>query len=165
MHNQQTILLLVALALASTACQPPAQEAGPLSAEDVAAIRNGMQAHVELVLAGDPVATAAMYTEDAVQMPPNAPAVQGRAAIQEYFAGFPTTTEYVQSIVDVDGRDGIAYTRSDYSATFMVEGTPVTDRGKTVAVWKKQPDGSWLVALAVWNSDLPLPQQSAESEM
>jgi ketosteroid isomerase-like protein len=165
MRIQSTILKLVALALASTACQPPAQEAGPLSEEDVAAIRNEMQAHVELVLAGDPAAIAAMYTEDGVQMPPNAPAVQGRAAIQEFFAGFPTTTEYVQSIVDADGREGIAYTRSDYSSTFMVEGRPVTDRGKTLAVWKKQPDGSWLVAVAIWNSDLPLLEQSAESEM
>ncbi|UCC84567.1 MAG: DUF4440 domain-containing protein [Gemmatimonadota bacterium] len=158
MSTRSVMLAALTLALVTTACQPPAQEAGPLSEEDVAAIKNEMQAHVELVLAGDPAAVAARYTEDAVQMPPNEPIVQGRAAIQEWFAGFPTATEYVQSIVEVDGRDGIAYSRSDYSITFAVEGTPVTDKGKTLAVFEKQPDGSWLAGAAIWNSDLPLPE-------
>jgi uncharacterized protein (TIGR02246 family) len=158
MKARTTLLAGLAFALASTACQPPAQEPAGLSEEDVAAIRNEMQTHVELVLAGDPAAVAARYTEDAVQMPPNAPIVQGRAAIQEWFAGFPTATEYVQSVVEIDGRDGIAYSRSDYSITFTVEGTPITDKGKTLAVLKKQPDGSWLTAAGIWNSDLPLPE-------
>jgi ketosteroid isomerase-like protein len=159
MMARTTLFAALALALASTACQPPAQEAAGLSEEDVAAIRNAMQAHVDLVLAGDPAAIAPTYTEDAVQMPPNAPIVEGRAAIQEWFADFPAATDYVQSIVEVDGRDGIAYSRSNYSITFMVQGTPVTDIGKTVAIWKEQ-DGAWLAAAAIWNSDLPLPEQS-----
>jgi ketosteroid isomerase-like protein len=156
------LFTVLALALASAACQPPAQEAAALSEEDMAAIRNAMQAHVDLVLAGEPAAIAPTYTENAVQMPPNAPIVEGRAAIQEWFAEFQAT-EYVQSMVEVDGRGGIAYSRSNYSVTVMVEGTPVTDEGKTVAVWKKQ-DGSWLVAIGIWNSDLPLAEEGAETE-
>jgi ketosteroid isomerase-like protein len=162
MRVRTMLFAVLALALASAACQPPAQEAAALSEEDIAAIRNAMQAHVDLVLAGEPAAIGPTYTEDAVQMPPNAPIVEGRAAIQGWFAEFQAT-EYVQSIVEVDGRGGIAYSRSNYSVTVMVEGTPVTDEGKTVAVWKKQ-DGSWLVAIGIWNSDLPLPEEGAETE-
>jgi ketosteroid isomerase-like protein len=33
----------------------------------------------------------------------------------------------------------------------------VTDHGKYVAVWKKQADGNWKVAVDIWNTDLPLP--------
>jgi ketosteroid isomerase-like protein len=34
-------------------------------------------------------------------------------------------------------------------------GTPVTERGKYVAIWKKQPDGRWKAAVDTFNSDLP----------
>ncbi len=163
MKSSLTLLSALAFAIAGTACQPSAPLASGLSDEDVASIRSAMQAHVELVLAGDPATIAATYTEDAVQMPPNAPTVEGRAAIQGWFARFPTATDYVQSMVEIDGRDGIAYSRSNYSITFIVEGTPVTDKGKTLAIWKKQ-DGAWLTAVGIWNSDLPLPDQGAEPQ-
>src|SRR6266550_3141383 len=39
-------------------------------------------------------------------------------------------------------------------------GKPSVDRGKYVAVWKKQADGNWKVALDIWNTDLPLPAPS-----
>jgi len=32
------------------------------------------------------------------------------------------------------------------------------DRGKYVAVWKKQADGNWKVAVDTWNTDLPCPR-------
>jgi ketosteroid isomerase-like protein len=35
------------------------------------------------------------------------------------------------------------------------EGNPVITPGKWVAVWKKQPDGSWKTVLDIWNSDGP----------
>jgi ketosteroid isomerase-like protein len=31
----------------------------------------------------------------------------------------------------------------------------VADRGKYLAVWKKQADGSWKIEADMWNSDLP----------
>lgn len=162
MKGRALVVTVLALGMSSFACQPPAQEAAGLSEEDMAAIRNMMQAHVDAVLASDVAAAVLTYTEDAVQMPPNAPITEGRAALQEWFGEFPATTDYGHSIVDVDGRDGIAYTRSNYSATFMVEGTPVTDQGKALAIWRKQ-DGTWLIATAIWNSDLPLPEDGAET--
>ncbi|NIN73078.1 MAG: DUF4440 domain-containing protein, partial [Gemmatimonadetes bacterium] len=107
-------------------------------------------------LAGDIDAIVLTYTEDAVQMPPNAPVTEGRAALREWFAGFHAT-DYVQSIVQVDGRGDLAFSRSNYTATVMVDGAPVTDQGKALGVWKKQ-NGSWLLAVGIWNSDLPLPE-------
>ena len=34
-------------------------------------------------------------------------------------------------------------------------GKTVSDKGKYLTVWKKQPDGSWKVLLDIYNSDLP----------
>ena len=41
--------------------------------------------YVKATLAGDAKAVAALYTDDAVEMPPNEPAVKGRAAIQQLY--------------------------------------------------------------------------------
>jgi ketosteroid isomerase-like protein len=50
----------------------------------------------------------------------------------------------------------IGYTLGTYELTLNnPQGTPVTDRGKYLTVWKKQADGSWKVAVDTFNSDLP----------
>jgi uncharacterized protein (TIGR02246 family) len=154
---------VLALALASTACQPPAQEAAALSDEDIAAIRNVVeQEWVEAMLAGDAAAAAAMHTEDAVRLPPNAPLIKGLADIEASLAAF-NLTEFAQTLEEVDGRGDLAYARGSYESTGMVEGAPesVTEQGKWIAIVQKQPDGSWLAKAVCWNSDLPLPGEGS----
>ena len=142
------------------ACQAPASEAGPLSEEDVAAIKASSAAFVEAVLAGDWAAVAAFYTEDAVLMFPNEPVVEGRMAVQAFFELFPSNTQFEPTIVQIDGRGDLAFVRATYSMTILVEGTlePTHDTGKYVEIWRKQPDGKWLLAVDISNSDLPLPE-------
>jgi uncharacterized protein (TIGR02246 family) len=142
------------------ACQVPAPEVGPLSEEDVAAIKASPDAFAKTVLAGDWAAYAALYTEDGVFMPPNMPVVEGRAAIQAWMEPFPPFTQYELTIVQIDGRGNLAFVRGTYSMTLIVEGTPepIHDIGKYVEIWRKQQDGKWLLALDIWNSDLPLPE-------
>ena len=53
-----------------------------------------------------------------------------------------------------------------FSARATVEGMPeplVVEQGEYLTIFKKQPDGTWLIAIDIWNSDLPLPEQGAES--
>jgi len=141
------------------ACQAPAPEVGPLSEEDVAAIKASSAAFVEAVLAGDWAAVAAFYTEDAVLMFPSEPVVEGRMAVQAFFELFPSVTQFEPTIVQIDGRGDLAFVRATYSMTILVEGTPepTHDAGKYVEIWRKQPDGKWLLAVDISNSDLPLP--------
>ena len=68
-HN--AVVAPAAIAL-TVACQLPAPEIGPLSEEDVAAIKSLGAALDEAALASDWGALAALLTEDAVFMPPNA---------------------------------------------------------------------------------------------
>ncbi len=157
MSARSMLLAAFAFVVASTACQPPAQEAAALSEEDVAAIRQVTEEWVQANRANDWAAVAAFRTEDAVWMPPNEPVVAGRAAIQEWLTPF-TSTDFNVTPVQTEGRDGLAYTRGVYSLTVTIEGTPepITDTGKYVQIWREQPDGSWLIAVEIWNSDLPL---------
>ncbi len=143
------------------ACQ---SQAGPLSHEDVAAIRETHAACYEVILDKDWDAAAMYYTADAVIMPPNEPAVQGRDAIRDWYANFPPVADVRLPIMEIGGSGDIAYVRGTYTLTMAIEGTPepVTDTGKNLAVWQRQPDGSWKMAVDTFNSDLPL--STAEGE-
>ncbi len=165
MSARSMLLAAFAFVVASTACQPPAQEAAGLSEEDVAAIRDASQAFVRANLASDWTAGLAVLTEDAVWMPPNEPALEGRAAIQEWLTPF-TVMDFELTALETEGHGGLAYRRGRYSFTVTTEGTPepITDTGKYVEIWRKQPDGSWLTDQVIWNSDQPLPQQSSGTE-
>ena len=152
-----SLFILIAFGLVLIPC--PA-DAGPLSEEDVAALRGMAHSYQEAVLANNATAVAALYTEDATEMPPNLPARQGRAAIRSaYAAPAATMTAFNVTSVEIDGVDDFAYDRGTWSATFAVEGIedPVTDTGKYLCIARKQSDGSWLWAIVTWNSDLPIP--------
>ncbi len=70
---------------------------------------------------------------------------------------FPPLTDFKPSTVRVDGRDDLAYVLGTYTMTFVPPGAsgPVKDSGKYVEVRRRQPDGRWLVAVDIFNSDLP----------
>jgi len=156
-------LLAAAIVLVAAACAGPAREAGPLTEEDIAAIKHlGERQIVEALLAEDFAAFAALFTEDGLRMPPNEPLHQGREVIEAWATsnwGPLTTTEFTQEAVEIDGRGDLAYARGTYSATVEVPGLPepITEVGKMLAILRKQPDGSWLVSHAIYNADAPPP--------
>jgi ketosteroid isomerase-like protein len=39
--------------------------------------------------------------------------------------------------------------------TFAISGSPAAGQGKFLNVLKRQPDGSWKVAISIFNSDRP----------
>jgi len=130
-------LFLTALSCAVLACQPTSAK---LSEADIAA-------------------NAAMFTANGVFMPPNQPAVEGRAAIQAWFAAFPALSEFTVQVVEIDGRGDVAYARGTYALTIAAAGrTPaMPDHGKYLEIRRRQSDGRWLTALDIFNSDVPLP--------
>ena len=108
------------------------------------------------MLAADWPAVLSAYTEDAILLPPNAPVVQGRPALQKFFEAFPKITEFKQRVVEIEGSGDLALPRGTYEATMTPAGAkaPLKDTGKILAVWRKQPDGKWLASRVIWNSDL-----------
>ncbi len=160
------ILPLVVLLCFTFSCQKGeevAEEPGimPLSDEDVAAIKEIGPAMDKAVLAGNWNAVVALFTEDVVMMGPNSPMVQGRSTLAEMVKSIGTTvTEHVLELVEVDGYGDIAYGRGNVVDAYSIEGVeePAKGEGKVLGIFRKQPDGSWLIAIWMWNSDLPLPE-------
>ena len=141
------------------ACQPGA---GGLSEQDQAAIRKLDVDYVKMVTAEKPDSNAAVdliYAEDAKVLMPNMPASEGRQAIKAASAQMPPLKEFKLDIVSLEGRGDLAYEYGTYGTAAVPPGSsvPVTDKGKYVAVWKKQADGTWKIIRDIWNSDLPVP--------
>lgn len=61
---------------------------------------------------------------------------------------------------EMDGRGNLAYVRGAYSLAIpmgkMME--PIHDSGKYIEMRRKQADGSWLIALDIYNCDLEQPE-------
>ena len=156
---------LISLALLAGACSPGGEQPvsqAPSQLEDVAAIKAFAPKAVAATNAGDAAALADLYTEDAIHMSPNQPALVGRAAIQSsYQAGFDQLTQKLTLSLDEVGVSGDwAFSRGTYTGagTPKAGGGPVVeDNGKFLAIHKRQPDGAWKIHRDIANSDRPFP--------
>jgi ketosteroid isomerase-like protein len=160
--KSRLLLLAVPVAVMLTACQPGIT---PLSDEDVAAIRAFGPAIDDVALSGNWSAFPEMFTEDGILMPANGPLYQVRSEFGAIIESLGMTMrEHTIEFVDIDGSGDIAYGRATYSETYNVAGVsePIDDTGKILAIFRKQPDGSWLISTWIYNSDLPLPTSEGE---
>ncbi|HEX2763125.1 MAG TPA: DUF4440 domain-containing protein [Allosphingosinicella sp.] len=164
----KSLLLLSVAALLLTACQAgekPASNAAEMNSAaaadaraDEQAIRGNVDRWGQLVKAKDAAGIAGLYTEEGAVMPPNAPIGKGRAAIQQTWASMMRTPGFGLTIVPeqivVSSSGDMALDRGTYSLTIAPNGTPQTDTGKYVVVWRKI-GGEWKAGADIFNSDLP----------
>jgi uncharacterized protein (TIGR02246 family) len=100
------------------------------------------------------------YAPDAVAMAPNMPALHGREALRQFWAGFLTTGAIDLTLTsdNVTQRDDIAVEMGRYDLTITPkEGPAAKDKGKYVVMWKKS-NGRWWAVEDIFNSDMPLPK-------
>jgi len=145
----------VAVLMGAAGCQSPASPG--LTTDDATALRAALNAHLAAANGGDAARWAALYTEDAVMMPPNGRAVQGRSAIQSWLATLPRITDAQGIALEVEGAGGMAYVRGTYSMRLTIPGVPapISQEGKLLQIYARQPTGSWLLARDIWNGDSP----------
>ena len=161
------LILLPLVALTAVACAPveeqpePVEEAAATTEADAAAIDQVRERFAAAFNAGDAGAVAGLYTDDAMRMPPNEPAVVGREAIlsrfEAEFAEFAGQLANPAEEIHVAG--DWAFLRGTYTMTLTPSagGEPTQDTGKYLVVVQRQPDGTWLTKREIWNSDNPLP--------
>ena len=146
---------VVLTALSASGCQPANSARHALSAADSTALRAIAERDAAMVLARDFAAMSSGYTDDAVRMPPHAPALVGRAAILTSLQQMPPITAFAFHLLDLQGDGEIAYMRAAWSYTLQPPGSKaIADSGKILVVLRKQADGAWLRVADAWNSDL-----------
>ena len=167
-----TRLGLVALLGLGAACQPrPKTEtamvgggsdvttaAASLSDEDKATVRAVDAQWARAAKAGDGEAIAALYTPDAILLPPGEAMVKGDAAKKywvDFANGFSGPTELNTMAVEGSGDVASAIGTYKMSLTPRKAGAkPLpTEEGKYIEVLKRQDDGSWKIHHDIWNQN------------
>ena len=124
--------------------------ASKLNDADVAVIRETSQKYQDTTRVGDWDTWMQLLEGDAVFMPPNCEALDTRAKVRAFVDNFPRITAFNATILEIDGRDDMAFVRGRYEIT----AGGVTDRGKYIELWRRQSDGSWKIFRDIWNTDL-----------
>ena len=158
-----TLLLLVLAGGAAVSQAPASKGQGAGAAGGAVAIKAVADAYVKASLALDAKAIAALYTEDAIEMPPNQPMIKGRAAIQQYYEKEMGSGMKVNSFtlthLDTQASGDHGYDVGTYSQSVTPPGAtaPRSDTGKYVVIMKRTA-GGWQVSHAIYNSDQPPPK-------
>jgi uncharacterized protein (TIGR02246 family) len=109
----------------------------------------------------DADAVAAMYTEDAKFMAPNAPGTTGREAIKKFVTATSGISAIRLTTEEVEGTGDLAIESGKYE--IMVADNMVVDHGKYLVQWKKN-GGKWLLDKDIFNSDLPGARAMAQKD-
>lgn len=149
-------VLLPAVVLALCACS---SSGGPMPAE-ASASRSELgrmnRDFAAALNAKDAKAAAALYTEDAVLIPPGESLVRGRPAIEEYWRAaleLGGVREVSVETMDAHSSGSLGYETGRFVLTANgPDGQPVVERGRYVELLRRQPDGRWLSTHGIWNA-------------
>ena len=126
-----------------------------------ATFRAGTAEWIAAYNAGSVDRIVALYAEDAVVMPPDAPAASGHAAIRDFLTKDIASSK-TAGITLSDTSTGTAMGTSGdlgwHTGTFAVadaDGKTV-GTGKYSEIWQKKK-GKWVIIRDIWNNDAPAP--------
>ena len=149
MRNALRAIVVLAVALGS-----------PALAGDAEDIQAQAAAFEKAVNSGDVEGMTAPYTEDAILLPPDSPAVQGTDNIRAFW----------QSMADM-GAVELKITPQETTVlgdhayrviAFAFRPGPGDEqplKGKAVEIWRKDADGTWRMHRDAWNMDAAMQMQ------
>jgi uncharacterized protein (TIGR02246 family) len=157
MKKQISILLaLILVSFSHMACQAPSTES-----ETVAIKKLLLKDYIEAENAGDVNAKLALFTDDAVLMPPNETIVSGKEAIRSWQQATydQVALQVTDSIEELKFCGDWGFARGSYSANVSLKagGVLPQEDGKFLVIIKRQPDGIWKIACDMWSSNALLP--------
>lgn len=95
-----------------------------------------------------------LYAPDAVFLPPNGERIVGRPAIRELTkkAMDAFTSDLTFQSVSSEFSGDLAYDSGEFSETLtsMADGNKSRGEGNYLMVFKRQPDGAWLIVQQAW---------------
>jgi len=148
-HKAIVRALPLLFALALTACKP---QGAPDTAADLAALKAAGENWVTQYNDKNADGVAAIYSEQGKLLPPGGPAVEGAAAIKEYWANDIATQWAKISILQEE-----TTVSGDWAwreGAFSVEAAGVT--GKFAELWIRTPQG-WKLHRDIWNANASPP--------
>ncbi len=152
-------LAFVALAVACSNAPTPPPPPPDTRAADVQAVKEVEAAWVKDAATKDPDKWASYFAEDGSGLYPGGPILNGKAAIRAAMVPFladPNFSLIFQSTRAMASKGGdMVYSEGTYTMTMTNPKTKktMTDKGKYLTVYTKQPDGNWKAVADTFNSD------------
>ncbi len=153
------VLALAVLVPLAYGCNRRGSGGGGLPAESADSVRALGAAFAKAMNAGDAAAVAALFTDDAIVLPEDAPLLHGRAEIRRFFTFLDSASVQLtlgepalgghRRIATSAGSSTIVVAPKDGSATMREE-------GKFLLVAEQQEDGSWRITRMAWSRNAPL---------
>jgi uncharacterized protein (TIGR02246 family) len=143
--------------LVFVACQPTEQQV-TTTGPDVEAITTWLGQVTAAVSAGNPEGVLALYADDAVFSPPDAPSITLEELGSMYGVMFGESTfQFTAQVLDVVVSGDLAVLRASYEETVTPkgEGEPEDRDGTWLVVLRKQTDGSWKLWRDMWSVIAP----------
>ncbi len=93
-----------------------------------------------------------MYTPDALFLPDEGEAVRGPQNIRKYLGAEVGTRHFERQVLALEVDGNLAYEVANQTVTIREPGRPPRIlKDKYVHIWKKQKDGSWKIAVDMYN--------------
>jgi uncharacterized protein (TIGR02246 family) len=100
------------------------------------------------------------FAEDGQMLPPHAPPIKGKGAIDELISqiiddpNFSASHDIVK--VDVSRSGDLANIHYTYELIKSdPDGNPITEQGKAIYILRKKPQAGWKIWFDIWNADTP----------
>ena len=153
-----SLLLLLSACQTQTQSEPTSQHAPDTHVADEATLRTVDADWSKAASARDVDKTVSYYAADAQVFPPNSPVLTSKDSIHAMWKGMLGMPGFAggwkSTKVEVSGTLGYVSGTYEFSET-DAKGKPTTDKGKYVAVFRKQTDGTWKCVADIFNTDLP----------
>lgn len=160
MRSPLFLVLLAAIFVSGcTAAQPVSSDreglARGVSPGDVSGIKNARHAYIAACLTGNWTEATNRWTEDGVRMVSDGPTEQGRPALRSHFDGLEKILRWDETWDDIQVSGNLAYARTHGTLTAKLKSQPepFSYAAKSLTIFRKQPDGRWLIAVDCYNAD------------
>ena len=149
-------VLMAGIALVTAACQRE-EDVGAQALKEILAADQALNAAISKK---DVPAITSFYAADAVLMPTAEPAIKGRGDIGAEWAHIVAIPCFANSNqrLGAETSGNLGYTWGSYRSDMTLEdGTPGVEPGKWLTIWRRQPEGNWLIVMDTYNTDIPPP--------
>ena len=128
---------------------------GTLSKEDTDAIVEVFKKTLTNIPQEDFADWLVHWTADARLMPPGMADVVGHDALKHWMRGWPKIKRFDIVDIDVEGSGDLAVLICHFVRELEApEDGESKQKGRQVLKFRRQPDGRWLIANAIFNADL-----------
>ena len=156
MVSRRLLVASLTLLIALVAPPLPAQSGQSTAADEIARLRSEWAKNL---LAKKLDQIVALYAPDAVFLQPSGDRVTGRAAIRDLCKNIMATFTSDISLhsIATEHSGDLAYDSGDYRETLVKvsDGIQIEVQGNYLMVFKRQSDGTWLIAEQMWTLVTP----------